>query len=128
MFEARAKISWGDSPQEVLKYLMINGIPHEEANEFVNDLFDQRAAAIRSRGILYIFAGIGLVCVPIVMWFVAQRASEVYNWGHTSHLTSRAMRGLLITIGIGLGGIGLLIKGLFMFFSPQSSSGDVAEQ
>jgi hypothetical protein len=129
LFEARAKISWGDSPQEVLKYLMINGISHEEANEFVNDLFNQRAAAIRSRGVLYIFAGIGLICVPLVMWVIGQRASAVYYWGHSSSgLTSRAMRALVITIGIGLGGIALLIKGLFMFFSPQSSSGDLAEQ
>src|SRR4051812_5229376 len=31
LFEARAKISWGDPPQEVLKYLMIQGFNYEEA-------------------------------------------------------------------------------------------------
>jgi hypothetical protein len=128
LFEARAKISWGDAPEEVLKYLMIQGFAREEAAAAVQEMFDERTAAIRSRGVLYILAGIGLICVPILMWLIGLRTSAVYYWGHSSnHLTPRAARGLVITIGIGLGGIGLLIKGLFMFFSPRSSLGDVAE-
>jgi hypothetical protein len=116
MFEARAKISWGDSPQEVLKYLMVNGFTYEEANEFVNDLFNQRAAAIRSNGIKYAFGGALLVCVPIGFWLICL---------HSGVLLPRT---LVVTIAIGLIGLGVLIKGLFMIFAPKSTSGDVSEQ
>ena len=116
MFEARAKISWGDSPQDVLKYLMINGLSYEEANEFVNDLFNQRAAAIRSRGVAYTFGGALVVCVPIAFWLICLRTGILLP------------RTLVVTIGIGLIGLGVLIKGLFMIFAPKSTSGDVSEQ
>jgi hypothetical protein len=129
MFEARAKISWGDPPQDVVKYLMINGFSGQEVSEFVNDLFDQRAAAIRSKGVVYICAGVGMICVPIVTYLISLRTGLVYTWAHaSSHLSNRGVRGLVVTIAIGLAGLGLLIKGLFMVFAAKSTSGDVSEQ
>jgi hypothetical protein len=116
MFEARAKISWGDPPQEVLKYLMINGIPYEEANDFVNDLFNQRAAAIRSRGVVYAFSGALLMCVPIGFWLLCLRSGV------------SAPRFLIVSIAIGLFGLAILVKGLCLIFVPKSTSGDVSDQ
>ncbi len=95
---------------------MINGFTRQEASEFVDELFDQRAAAIRSNGIKYSFAGALIACVPVGMWLICLRTGIILP------------RTLVVTIAIGLAGLGLLIKGLFMVFAPKSASGDVAEQ
>lgn len=116
LFEARAKISWGDQPREVIKYLMIQGYPYAEAAQAVEEMFAERAAAIRQRGFVYIAGGAGLICVPILTWIGFLHAGVIYP------------RFLIVTIFVGLGGIGLLIKGIFMFVTPKSTSGDVAEQ
>jgi hypothetical protein len=119
LFEARAKISWGDPPQEVLKYLIIQGFAYEEAAEAVREMSAERAAAIRQRGFVYMAGGVGMICVPILTWI---------GFLHAGYISTRRLRFLIVTIAVGLGGIGLLIKGIFMFVTPQSSSGDVAEQ
>ena len=116
LFEARAKISWGDQPQEVLKYLVIQGFTYEEAAEVVQEMVGERAAAIRQRGFVYMIGGAGMMCVPIGTWIGFLHAGVIYP------------RFLIVTIFVGLGGIGLLIKGIFMFVAPGSSSGDVSEQ
>jgi len=116
MFEAHAKISWGDSPKEVLKYLMVNGFSYEDASAFVNESFNERTAAIRASGIRYIFIGSLVAFVPIGFWIICMKTGVIYP------------RTLIITIAVGLAGIGMLIKGGFMVVSPKSSSGDVADQ
>src|SRR5215510_11771802 len=67
--EARAKISWGDPPMEVVKYLMIQGWSYEEAAPLVDSIFRERAATIRKTGIMRVVLGLGLMCVPIFALF-----------------------------------------------------------
>lgn len=68
--EARAKILWGDPPEEVVKFLMRQGVPAGEASEIVNALFQQRAATIRTNGITKIVTGCAMICVPIAAWLI----------------------------------------------------------
>ena len=49
--EARAKMSWGDSPDTVTKYLMLQGFSVPEAQEVVAGLYKERLAAVRVAGI-----------------------------------------------------------------------------
>jgi hypothetical protein len=114
--EARAKISWGDPPEEVIKYLMIQGFSAEEASALVKDMFRERAATIRGDGIKKIAVGIALMCVPIVAFFIFMSIGVIYT------------KILAITIMLGLWGMWTAIKGIFMAVAPKSQSGDVAEQ
>jgi len=51
LIEARAKISWGDEPVEVVKFLMIQCFSREEAKEHVWEMFAERVKAVRSNGV-----------------------------------------------------------------------------
>ncbi len=114
--EARAKISWGDSPDAVLKFLMIQGFNHQEASELVQKLFKERMAATRANGIKKIILGGSLICVPIValIFFLSIHVVPIRLMG--------------IAIAIGLWGGWITIKGIFMIVAPKLESGDVAEQ
>jgi hypothetical protein len=114
--EAKAKISWGDAPEEVTKFLMIQGYSHAEASELVKEMFQERAATIRGNGVRKILIGIGLVCVPIVSLLIFLSLGFI------------PLKIFAITILIGLYGLWLILKGIFMVVSPRSEAGDVAEQ
>lgn len=64
--EARAKAMWGDSREQIISYLMIQGFSLQETSDLAQSLFQERIAAVRSNGIRKIFIGIGLICVPII--------------------------------------------------------------
>lgn len=115
-FEARAKISWGDPPHEVIKFLMINGFSYDEAAALVQAMYKERLAAIRGRGIAKIVTGILLMCVPFVTWLTVPVNS--YFW----------MRIFVAAIAVGIGGLGLLINGIWMLAAPKGEEGDAAGQ
>lgn len=114
--EARAKTSWGDPPEEVTKYLMIQGFSAEETSGLVREMFRERAATIRRNGIKKILVGMALMCVPCAMLFVFLSIGVIY------------FKILAITIMIGLWGMWKVVKGIFMTIAPKSEPGDVAEQ
>ena len=115
-YEAQARISWGDQPKEVLIYLMSQGFSREDASGIVDEMFRERTAAIRGKGIRNIFCGIGLICVPLVAF--------IYFWivGYI------LVKSFLVAIAIGIGGVFLVAKGAGMVVAPKSEQGDVAEQ
>jgi hypothetical protein len=114
--EARAKVSWGDSEDEVIKALMIGGFNYQEAKDIVAPMYKERAKVIRRNGIKKIFIGIALACVPVVALFI--------------FLTSIIfpIKLFAVTVMIGLYGLWLILKGIIMMVAPKSEPGDVAEQ
>lgn len=114
--EARAKVLWGDPPEEVLKYLMIQGFSHSEASSLVQGLFRERAATIRGNGITKIVVGIALIGVPIVAFFIFSSMGVI------------PLKLFAITIIVGLWGAWMIFNGIFMVVAPKSESGDVAEK
>ena len=114
--EARAKISWGDEPNEVVKFLMIQGFNYEEANATVNGLFAERAKAIRRNGVKKIFLGAGLVCVPVVMLIICLAVGYI------------PLKLFGAAVVVGLWGAWMVLKGIIMMVAPKSEPGDVAEQ
>lgn len=113
--EARAKIMWGDSQKEVIQFLRTQGVPQDEAAALVNALFLERAANIRSTGMKKTVLGIVLICVPIASFatFKAVGYLPVKIFG--------------LTVMVGAYGAWQVIKGVLMFLSPKSESGDAAE-
>jgi hypothetical protein len=114
--EARAKVSWGDSPEQVLSHLMIQGFSLEEASGIVNDLFEERAAEVRRKGFKNLAIGLFLIALPFGMWFYIQ------------HLKMPPGRLFVLTCLVGLGGVAVLFRGIFMVVAPKSQRGDVADQ
>ena len=114
--EARAKISWGDPPMEVVKYLMIQGFTYEEAAPLVDSMYQERAATIRKTGITRVVMGVGLMCVPVLTLIAFAR------------MEASSMTLLALSVMAGVAGIWMLLKGIFMIASPKTESGDVSDK
>jgi len=114
--EARAKISWGDAPEEVAKYLMMQGLSRKEASSLVEGMFKERAATIRRNGIKKIVIGIALMCVPVVAFLIFTSIGFI------------PLKPFAVTLMIGVWGAWMVLKGIFMVLAPKSEPGDVAEQ
>ena len=71
--EARAKISWGDSPEDVVKFLMIQGFSYKDASGLVDEMWRERAITIRKNGFIKIVIGCVLMCLPVGFWFSCAR-------------------------------------------------------
>ena len=115
--EARAKTLWGDSREEVVKYLMMQGINATEATELADGLFSERSGIIRGAGLKKIVFGVPMMAFPVIAWifFVVElRFVPVKLWA--------------LTLMVGIYGMYWFFKGLIMFFSPGSEPGDVSEK
>jgi len=112
--EARAKIFWGDPPQEVIKFLMINNVPRQEAMEIIRELTHERIVQMRKNGLVKVFSGILMICVPIGGWFGGMAVISIKLFA--------------FMIMLGLWGFYRLIKGMLMVVAPKSQHGDVSEQ
>jgi hypothetical protein len=114
--EARARISWGDSPKDVTVYLMTQGFSREEAADFVEELFRERAAAVRGNGIKKIIGGVLLICLPIGTFVAFLISGYIYPY---------ILAGTIIA---GFYGVWMVFKGISMVTNPKSETGDVTEQ
>jgi hypothetical protein len=110
--EARAKISWGDPPNSVAAFLVVQGFNREEASAMVRQMFKERLATVRAKGIRNTVAGSVMICIPVAFWFMFMnmRFPPVRTFG--------------LTIMVGLYGSYLLINGICQFAAPKSERGD----
>lgn len=115
-FEIQARVLWGDSHDEVIKFAMLQGLSHSQAVALVGPMFAERAATIRRNGIGKIVFGSILVLVPIVSYMIF------------AHIGLIPMKIFAVTIMVGLYGLYLLIRGIIMVVAPKSEPGNVAEQ
>lgn len=113
--EARAKISWGDSQDEVIKFLMLQGFSAPEASELVQEMFKERLAALRVKGIRKIVVGTGLMCVPVIAYVTF------------AHIGIIPLKLMAIAVMVGLWGCWQVLNGIIMLVAPKMESGDVAE-
>ena len=117
--EARAKAMWGDTKEQIVSYLMIQGFSAPEANDLATKLFKERASAVREKGIRKIIFGTGLMCIPVVALF--------------GLLAVHARTGLFLlkpfalAVMAGLYGLWLFVNGLLMALAPKSERGSVAD-
>jgi len=114
--EAKAKIFWGDPPEAVIGYLLMQGFSHEEASSLVREMFRERAATVRANGIRKILTGIGLIAVPIVALIIFLSIGVI------------PLKLFAVTVMVGLWGVWMLLNGIIMFLAPKSERGDLADQ
>jgi len=114
--EARSKICWGDSYEEVVKFVMMQGILRDEAIAIVSELRNERLKMLREAGIRKIVTGGAMICLPIGSWIGFNQVGFI----------SFKLFGL--TVAVGLYGAYILSKGCFMLVAPESESGDVADK
>jgi hypothetical protein len=112
--EARAKMLWGDPPQAVLSFLMMQGISRDEASEILNELVTERAKTVRATGFRKIFTGLGCICVPIVTAVIML-------------MTFIQFQILAVTIMVGVYGFWLLLNGILKVVAPKFEKGDASE-
>ena len=106
---------WGDSPEQVTQFLRIQGFSPEEASAMTRELLQERVATIRVNGIRKIVIGSSLICVPIVTFLIFLSIGIFF------------MKILALTVMVGLWGVWLVVKGLFMVLTPKTESGDASE-
>ncbi len=114
--EARAKIMWGDPPEEVVKYLRLQGLSAEEASELIQPLLIERAVTVRANGVRNIVIGSLMACVPVIAFIIFMSMKYI------------PMKLFALTVMVGLYGVYKLFNGIFMFVAPKSEPGDVGEQ
>lgn len=114
--EARAKMTWGEDPNEVKAFLVINGgFSREEAAELVDELIEERAADVRGMGIRKIIIGSVMMSVPVVAWMIMWAIGVIYLYA------------LAAAIFEGLWGLWILVQGIRMVAAPKAHSGDLAD-
>ncbi|HTR41817.1 MAG TPA: hypothetical protein VMH87_09405 [Pseudomonadales bacterium] len=114
--EARAKAMWGDPPEQITSYLMVQGYGREEAMELTEVLVKERTSAVRANGIRKMIIGFGLMWVPVIALVVFLAI----------HYIPLKLMGAAILVGVY--GAYLLIRGALMAIAPKSEKGDVADQ
>ena len=61
MWDARARIMWGEAIDKVADSLMEQGVDSDRVDELIRACLKERAADIRRRGISELFIGVGII-------------------------------------------------------------------
>lgn len=88
MVEGRARVMWGDPPDEVADWMAQQGVEPVDADGFVRDCTRERNLAIRKRGTMemLIGGGIALASVAFIVLMMLNGAIEVRLTGGCSIL------------------------------------------
>jgi hypothetical protein len=105
---------WGDSYEEVVQFLRMQGYSEAEAAAAVAKMFEERLAIIRANGIQSIVIGSILVFVPVAGFLVLLGMNSI------------SLRLLPIPLLFGIWGVWLVVKGVLMVFAPKSEMGDAS--
>ena len=113
--EAKAKILWGDKPEEVTHFLMLQGFTQPEASAKVRAMVKERLRTIRAKGVAKTLGG------------------AVLTLGSGGFLWMLIKVGFFSPIVLGLVGLAcvvglwLLLNGLLTILAPGSQLGDASE-
>jgi hypothetical protein len=111
--ETRARVLWGDSREEAIKFAALQGLTMAEAAQLVDPMMAERYATIRKNGVMKIIFGAIMACVPIPGWL---------------YLAMIDIKLFAVTAMVGLYGGYQFLKGIMMVVSPKTEAGNVAEQ
>lgn len=107
---------WGDPPEQIASYLMVQGYNREEAMELTTALVKERTSAVRANGIRKMIIGFCLIWVPVIALVIFL----------SIHFIPVKIMGAAILVGVY--GAYLLLRGCLMAVAPKSEKGDVADQ
>src|SRR5579872_7326148 len=100
--EARSKIFWGDPPEDVVRFLMMNGFSRDDATAAVHAMTQERCVTLRGIGIRKIVVGTLLMAVPVATFF------------YFMYIHLMLVKLLAMTIVVGLWGAWMFLKGTLM--------------
>jgi hypothetical protein len=116
--EARAKIFWGEDPEQVLHFLRLNRFSVEDAEAFVDSVFRERMAQVRTLGVRRILIGVPMMTVPVGAWVLL-------GFMYRSVV-------ILAVLGVagafGLWGAWKVLEGVLMLIFPENEKIDLAEE
>lgn len=116
--EARARITWGETPQSVHSFLISSGMSRAEADAKLQQLIAERNREVRKVGLGRICAGIIILCAAGVPIFILiGHPSQLFPAKH-----ARVICGLVL---VGVYGIWQLVNGLMYFALPKSEQRSV---
>ena len=115
--EARAKIFWGEDPEQVLHFLRLNRFTVEDAEAFVDSVFCERMVHVRSLGVRKILFGVPMMLVPVGAWLL-------FGFMYRS-LVILAVLG--VAGAIGLWGAWKVLEGVLMLVFPENEKVDLAD-
>lgn len=116
--QARARITWGDSPEAVRRFLLSNDVPDREAGECLAMLRKERHRELRWIGLRRALIGFACLAVSVVGFY--------YLW---PVIQSRRRTSWLLTVFLAFGGYGIwkFIDGLIYLIRPQLESKAISE-
>jgi len=114
--EARAKIFWGESKENVTAYLQSQGLRDEEIRPLMESILQERASSVKSTARKNILLGIGLILVPIITYFVLLQ-SPVFP-----------VKLFAVTVLVGLIGGWKLVQGIIHLSNPDLQKSDLSEE
>jgi hypothetical protein len=114
--EARARLIWGDSQEQIIAHLQTQGATLVEAQTAYEAIKDDRAEYVRSAAKRKIIPGILLIAVPIVCFVIFMFMNVL------------PVRFFALTIVIGLIGAWKVIRGVLGVVRPEAIQGDLSEE
>jgi hypothetical protein len=114
--EAKAKIMWGDSMEEVAAYLTVKGLNRSEAAEIAYKVSRERTAIVRRNGIWKIIAGILMMCVPLLGYIYFETAGRI------------RIKRAIWCYGIGVLGAYFFVTGILAVAFPKTEKGAVDKE
>ncbi|HEX9046186.1 MAG TPA: hypothetical protein VF988_04105 [Verrucomicrobiae bacterium] len=113
--EARAKILWGDAREEVIMFMMLRGIPRDEASELVGAMLKERRRTIRAKGIAKTVGGVITTCGA---------GAAIFAMLRTGFFSPFVLGGVGLAA---VGGLWMIFNGVFKVIAPSAASGDASE-
>ena len=113
--EARAKILWGDTPEAVARYLMLQGFSAADASAVVKDLYQERLKELRIKGLKKITIGAGLIVAAVI------------GLGTLAYYRLYMLKVMALILGMGAWGCWLVLTGCLIVLAPKMESGDVTD-
>ena len=114
--EARAKMTWGESPESVFTFLQLQGLSSAEALASMESLKQERAANMRAAGMRKIVMGSMMAVSPLVFYGICAGIGFV------------PFKFLMLTVAFGLWGVWKIIGGCINIFAPNFGNEDLSEE
>lgn len=114
--QAKAKIMWGESREQVAAFLTVQGLSRGEAAELAEKLSRERAAIVRSNGMKKTIVGLVLMCVPVGAYFAFRSAGAF------------PIRRSIWCYIVGIAGAYMFVTGILAVVAPKSEGGAVAKE
>jgi hypothetical protein len=117
--EARARIVWGDSREDVIAHLKREGATEKEAQRAYEAVKDCRADYVRAASKEGIFFGIGMLLVPVIPIVIF------------ALLPVKPFKLMLLFAGagvMGLIGVWKIVRGIVGLVRPQTIQGDLSDE